>query len=543
LYQADTINAILDIFYNSEHRVVICGNSRFLFLIFSFESIKKAINDSKNRGIEQRYILEITSENINYCEALTRMVDHLQIRHSDQIETNFALNEKEYLSSITMKDPHQAIYSNVREIVEQEWRICETVWNRSRPSKSRIRDIQEGTASEFLEVIYDAQKARDIYLDLASSVDTEALLLFANSKAMLRADKLGVTDYLIKASKKGASVKIICPINEENAENIKRISENAPRIRILNGGDSHSGLFIANNSKFIRFEIKELEAEDFTDAIGFIVYSNTKVSVYSARSFFELLWNERVQYEKLKEADEMKSEFINVAAHELRTPIQPILSLVGLIRSDLENSVHKESLDIIMRNAKRLQRLTDNILDVSMIESRSLGLKQKYFNLKDVITNTLNDAIILRNSSSNSRNKKTNIRFCYEPKDSFVEGDEGRISQVLYNLVNNAFKFSKDGGVITVNTKLEDSMITVSVKDTGQGIDPEIFSRLFSKFEAKSFSGTGLGLYISKSIIEAHGGRIWAENNNNNNTISCERGATFYFSLPVVSIQQNQHVS
>src|SRR5207249_10127797 len=118
-----------------------------------------------------------------------------------------------------------------------------------------------------------------------------------------------------------------------------------------------------------------------------------------------------------------------------------------------------------------------------------------------------------------------------------------RISQVVYNLVNNAFKFSKDGGVITVNTKLEDNMIVVSVKDTGQGIDPKIFSRLFSKFEAKSFSGTGLGLYISKSIIEAHGGKIWAENNNNNNTVSGERGATFYFSLPALRIQQNQHLS
>lgn len=541
--QADVINAILDIFYNSEHRVAICGNSRFPSLIFSFESIRKAIVDAKNRGVEQRYVFEITKENINYCKELTKMVDNLQIHHSDQIESSFALNGREYLTLITMKDPHQAIYSNVREIVEQEWRIFETIWNRSLLAKSKIKDIQEGTASEFLEVIYDARKARDIYIDLARSLDTEALLLFSNSKSMIRADRLGVVDHLIKASKKGASIKIICPINEENAEIIKHISERAPRIRILNGGDYHSGLFIANNSKFIRFEIKEREAEDFTDAIGFIVYSNTKVSVYSARSFFELLWNERVQYEKLKEADEMKSEFINVAAHELRTPIQPILSLVGLIRSDLESSIHKESLDIIMRNAKRLQRLTDNILDVTMIESRSLGLKQEHFNLKDVITNTINDAMILINSSSDGRSKKkTNIRFYYEPKDSYVEGDEGRISQVVYNLVNNAFKFSKDGGVITVDTKLEDNMIIVSVKDTGQGIDPRLFSKLFSKFEAKSFSGTGLGLYISKSIIEAHGGRIWAENNNNN-IISRERGATFYFSLPVLRVRQNQHVS
>src|SRR5437867_3295230 len=143
--QAEVINAILDIFYNSEHSVAICGNSRFPSLIFSFESIRKAIVDAKNRGIGQRYVFEITKENINYCKELIRMVDNLQIHHSDKIESSFALNGREYLSLITMKDPHQAIYSNVREIVEQEWRIFETVWNRSMPARSKIKEIQEGT--------------------------------------------------------------------------------------------------------------------------------------------------------------------------------------------------------------------------------------------------------------------------------------------------------------------------------------------------------------------------------------------------------------
>ena len=339
---------------------------------------------------------------------------------------------------------------------------------------------------------------------------------------MIRADRLGVLDHLIKASKKGASIKIICPITEENSEIIKQISEKAPNMRLLDGGEYHSGLFVVNNTKFIRFEIKEAQAQDFPDAIGFIIYSNTSVSVYSARSFFELLWNERVQYKKLKEADEMKSEFINIAAHELRTPIQPILSLVDLVRSDMQGSTHEESLDIILRNAKRLQRLTDNILDVTKIESRSLDLKQERFNLKHVITNALNDTIVLTNKS-----KK--MRFYYQPQDSFVEGDEGRISQVLHDLINNAFKFSKEGSIITVSTKLEDDNIIVMVKDNGQGINHEIYPKLFSKFASNSFSGTGLGLYICKNIIEAHGGRIWAENNN---LINGERGATFYFSLP-----------
>ena len=413
------------------------------------------------------------------------------------------------------------------------------MWDRPLPAKPRNKEIHRDTDSEFLEVIYDAQKATDIYIDLARSIDNEALLLFANSKAMVRADRLGVVDYLVKTSKKGASIKIICPITEENSEIIKQISEKAPSIRILNGGKSQSGLFIVNNAKFIRFEIKEMLAEDFTDAVGFVVYSNTKVSVYSSRSFFELLWNERLQYEKLKEADEMKSEFINIVAHELRTPIQPILGLTEIIHSETTDPKQLDYLEVVIRNARRLQRLTDNILDVSKIESGSLDLKQEHFNLKDVITNALNDTIILRNNSSSNTNEKTSVRLYYQPQDGFVEGDKGRISQVVYNLVNNAFKFSKEGSIITVNSKLEDNKIIVSVKDTGQGIDPKLLPKLFSKFEAKSFSGTGLELYISKNIIEAHGGRIWAENNNN---INGERGATFHFSLPLLNVQQNQLV-
>ena len=389
-------------------------------------------------------------------------------------------------------------------------------------SKNRIREIQEGRESEFLEVIQDAQKARDIYVDLARSIDNEGLLLFANSMAMVRADRLGIVDYLIRASNKEASIKIICPITEENIQIIKKISEKAPCIRILNGGNSQSGLFIVNNAEFIRFEIKEVLAEDFTEAVGFVIYSNTKVSVYSSRSFFELLWNERLQYEKLKEADEMKSEVINLLAHELRTPIQPILSMIDIIRSDMKDSNQKELLDTILRNAKRLQRLTDNILDVSKIERGSLDLRQECFNLKDVITNNLDDTIVLRNNLSNNINERTSVRVYYQPQDSFVEGDKDRISQVVYNLLNNAFKFSKDGSNITVNSKVEDSKIVVSVKDTGQGIDPEILPKLFSKFEAKSFSGSGLGLYICKNIIEAHGGKMWAQNNN---IINGESGA------------------
>ncbi len=228
--------------------------------------------------------------------------------------------------------------------------------------------------------------------------------------------------------------------------------------------------------------------------------------------------------EQLKVHANMQNEFINIAAHELRTPIQPILGLSETLKSEIKNNEQLTLIDVISRNAKRLRRLTENILDVTRIESKSLKLHKEQFNLNDVIVNTIND--ITGNKYFN--NKKENIKILYETKDIIVKADKERLSQVIFNLLSNAIKFTKEGGgSISVNTEKEDNHILVIVKDTGSGIDSEILPRLFTKFATKSFEGTGLGLFISKSIIEIHDGKIWAENNSNG------KGATFSFSLPI----------
>jgi two-component system, OmpR family, sensor histidine kinase VicK len=534
LHRAQVINAIVDVFYDAEHRIDICGNSKFPSLIFSFEPIRKAIIVSKNKGIRQRYIIEVTKENIQYCKELMKLVDDL--RHSDQIEANFALNETKYLGSITLNEPHQqAIYSNVKEVIEQQHYIFDNLWNKSIVTNEKIREIEEGIESEFYEIITDNEKAKNVFIDLARSIENEALLLFANSQALIRSDKLGIINYLIEASAKrrgamkGATIRIICPLTAENSHIIRKILEKAPDIRILNSEGSHSGLFIVDSSRFMRFELKEPRAEDFSEAIGFVVYSNSKVGIDSSKVFFELLWNERIQYEKLreyerlKEIQKMKDEFINVAAHELRTPIQPILGLSEVLHIKIKDTEQRQLLNIITRNAKRLQRLTDDILDVTKIESQSLKLNKERFNLNELIPN------IIDGYRNYIEKDNVQIKLLYEPnnKDNiFVEADRGRTIQVISNLIGNAIKFTKEG-TISVITEEKDNQVVVSLKDTGTGIDPEILPQLFSKFVTKSFQGTGLGLFISKSIVEAHGGRIWAENNSDN------RGATFSFSLPI----------
>ena len=230
--------------------------------------------------------------------------------------------------------------------------------------------------------------------------------------------------------------------------------------------------------------------------------------------------------EELKYFDRQKDEFISVASHELRTPIQPILSLSETLRSRIRNSEDKEILDIIIRNAKRLQHLTEDLLDVTRIDSKTLRLKKEKFILTDLVSG------IVEEYKNKIGVDKSNIKLLYNPiqhNNTIIKADRYRIAQVISNLTDNAIKFTKEGGIVSINIEKENnSWIMVSVKDTGIGIDPEIMPRLFTKFTSKSLKGTGLGLFISKGIIEAHGGRIWAENNID------RIGAIFSFSLPLL---------
>jgi signal transduction histidine kinase len=232
--------------------------------------------------------------------------------------------------------------------------------------------------------------------------------------------------------------------------------------------------------------------------------------------------------EELKSLDRLKDEFINIAAHELRTPIQPILTLTQIIRSKIEDTKQRELLDSVIRNAKRLHRLADDLLDISRIESQSLKLNKEQFNLNDLISNVVQD---YRNQIEKDDN---NITLLYESKKDinfFVEADRYRITQVISNLLNNAIKFTKEKGTVSVKLEKKEENnqqeVLVSVKDSGTGIHSDILPRLFSKFATKAEKGTGLGLFISRSIVEAHGGKIWGENNIDG------KGAKFSFTLPL----------
>ncbi len=251
-----------------------------------------------------------------------------------------------------------------------------------------------------------------------------------------------------------------------------------------------------------------------------------------------LSWNKRLESanKQLQSHDKMQREFINIAAHELKTPIQPILALTERIREKTKDGDMVQMLDVVIRNAQRLKKLSDNILDVTKIESNSLKMSKELFSLDELVLDTIRDF------ENNLKGK--GIKFEYHSLNDFeciVLADKIRIGQVISNMIGNSAKFiGKEGTIsITVERKKcndgggiggkDKDAVVVCVKDTGTGIDTEMLPKIFTKFASKSFQGTGLGLYISKKIVEAHGGMVMAENNNDG------IGAKFSFVLPLES--------
>jgi signal transduction histidine kinase len=321
-------------------------------------------------------------------------------------------------------------------------------------------------------------------------------------------------------------IKMLVPSDEHVKETIEKLRVEYPRIdfRIYEQGlNSRITIVLVDKRECMIVETKDDTKEDAYAAVGLSVYSNSKSIVVSYASIFESLWRQTELYQQLKIHDKMQKEFINITAHELRTPVQSLLLLTEFLYSRVQDIEEHNLLDSAVKNVKRLQRLSNDILDVTRIESQSLELNKKQFKLNDVILDVMTDM------KSQIVNNKVELSSYKSTHDIFVNADKERIIQVISNLLNNAIKFTEEG-IIFVSTKVKENRkkeVFVTIKDTGEGIHPEIESRLFSKFASKSFQGTGLGLFICKSIVEAHGGKIWAENNSD------DKGATFTFNLPV----------
>jgi two-component system, OmpR family, sensor histidine kinase VicK len=578
----------------------------------SVEEIKKARIKAKNRGVKIRYVTKITEENISYCKELSKFSE---IRHLDGVKGNFEVSQKvgekgEYVATATLQEAEpiaQLIYSDVKEIVEQQQFVFDTLWKKAIPSEVRIKEIEEGIKPETIEVIVNPKEALEREYRLLKSAKEEIQIIYSAVNTFHMQEKqLGITRILSNLSKQGVSIKILTPIDNQVKELIADLKEQAEGNQQQRPYQTNTSTFTNNNNSTIdiqdiapsssinskiivadkrdslAMEIKDGITDDLHATIGLSTFSNSKSTVASYSAIFENLSKQNQLYKQLKDAykiventNAIQKEFIDIAAHELKTPIMPILGYAELLLEDETDDNKRQALMGIINNSERLRKLASDVLDIAKMDSNTFRLYKEPINLNYLISNIVKDYLkrqeqgkarditrlisnVNDNGHSNKNNddddnksKKSETKLFFEStvkEDIFVEADKDRIMQVMYNLLDNAFKFTDfNGGSVRITLekqeqqteertpqKQESENAIISIKDTGIGIDPEILPRLFSKFASKSFEGTGLGLFISKSIIEAHGGKMWAENNVDGN------GATFSFSLPLIEEEQQQ---
>ncbi|MGH9951761.1 MAG: ATP-binding protein, partial [Nitrososphaeraceae archaeon] len=482
--------------------------------------VTRAFRDLKERGIRLRFIAEITKDNIGYCKELMKICSEL--RHLDEVKGNFGLVDGIYYRASAKagksSPPPLLIGTTLRAFVEQQQYFFEMLWKKAIPAKQRMREIEEDQKREFIETIQDPSEIIGVDYRLVRAAKDEILIIFHTANALLRQEKSGAIDLLVEnATTYKTHVKILVPIEDKITDTIQRLEKiNGIQIRNIESAmQTRMTILVVDRTYSLVVELKDDTKDNLEEAIGLATYSNSKSTVLSYVSIFDTLWKQSELREELLIHSMAQKEFINIAAHELRNPIQPILGLSDvLLRSDIfldsnknDGIKQKEIVEIIARNARRLQRLTEDILDVTRIDSKTLRLNKQSI----IITESIREMV--QDYSVETRNYGKSIVISFscskELEYTSIIADVNRVKQVIRNLIDNAVKFTQKGEItISIEIDYTHNQIVVKVKDTGKGIDSYILPKLFNKFVTKSDSGTGLGLYICKGIIEAHHGRI-----------------------------------
>lgn len=456
--------------------------------------------------------------------------------------------------------------------------ISDPFWNRVTPDEGEMIQMQNesqrsGETQDIIQIIEKPDKIIQIAYEMIRSAKKEVLIMFSTANAFRRQISIGGPELLreMTSSRKDLQVRILTPADQDVELASVALGTKLDNVNVRNmeaALQTKVTVVVVDRKLSFAVELKDDSQDDIRKALQSAVYSNTKSAAISYVTIFESLWKQVELIDQvnsfckqLKDQQTDQREFISIAAHELRAPIQPILALAEVLKSRKDMEKQRELLPVIIRNAKRLKELTENILDITRTENKSLELQKEPLDIDEIVIGVFNDALDESEFSRNIRlvynhnkNRKfdsalspshteSSIAFGSAGKGSSVSvtADRSRLTQVMTNLVGNAIKFSDEGDTVTVSVSEEnniqdfkrrgngngDRVLLVRVEDTGKGIDPEIMPRLFKKFASKSEKGMGLGLFISKNIIEAHRGEIWADAPNK------ENGAAFSFTIPI----------
>ena len=539
----------------------ICSTLGGMQLIYNkfFEMYKDISRKHRNR--KHKGIRWVTTINNKDDAQLVRLFlnEGLRIRHISYLPLpSFALSDKMLNSTIeSMKDGKMVtnlLSSNDSLYLNHYNTLFKVAWKTGIDAEKRIVDIEKGHYSS-TRIIPNPKESHKIISELVYSVNDEVLILVPSKNGFSHLETADGFKVLNELALKNINVKVLhAPIDNDKQNILQKIKSNYPRIEFRSLHTTFQPIIritILDREKTVLMEINNDTSEDFLNAVGISLFIESKSTALSYVSIFNNLWNQSEMYEKLQEAyelltlhDKMKNEFIGLVAHELRTPLTPIIGLSEHLRDNLTDNKQKKILDIVINDSKKLQTLTEKILDVTRIEGKLFKLEKEKFSLNQLILNIIKDF----ENNFLDKDNKNKIKFEYDDRfrteNYLIIADKIKIGQVISNLVENSvksFSYKEKGKEIEVisitmeknelisETNVDNKkrpFIIVSIKDNGSGIDDEIFPRLFTKFASKSFHGTGLGLYLSKNIVKAHGGTIWCDNNKNS------RGATFSFSLP-----------
>ena len=507
----------------------------------SFLELCKKVLEKQKRGEGDgiRWIMRIEKDSINLVKNFLKL--GVKIRHVKNLAPiNFAVSKHGLIATVEEIAGggmiQNLLTSNEGSYIKHFTSMFEQLWKEGVDARYRIKDIEEKVGIAEIEIIRNPIDSIARGWDMVKSARKEINVLFSSSNALKRQIAMGALPLLRNASEKQkVKIRMLLPSSDRSDQLIEETKSNVPNIdirTISSSLETKISILIVDNKQCLILELKDDKQNTSHDAVGLATYSISPTIISSYLAIFESFWRQAELFEKMKEVEILEKDFINFAAHELRNPVQPIIGFSELLYSKIENQEHRRLLDEVILNARRLERLARVMLDVTRIENNSLILTKETVDtakvVKDIV-DSYNQNLREKYAVNKSKNLEELMIIQNGVKDLEVTLDKVRITQVICNILDNALSFSHEGKIKVVLKKEKrnrQNFLLVRVKDTGPGIDPEILSKLFTKFASKSDMGTGLGLFISKGIVEAHGGKIWAENNPN-------RGATFSFILPI----------
>ena len=406
------------------------------------------------------------------------------------------------------------------------------------------RSLYEIRKNEFdpAEILTDETVFKEIILDEMKNCHKDLLLFFSSSKIfdLFRGNIESLFSSRNWKYSSKHSIRIIMPNKRKSTGLLKQIrSELSISADINYLPESKDHYFFSVMDKYISAFSEVKFDKQKNRPIYFNVLTKKESLVWFNTAIFESLWKQSILEKKVKSLSTRlatkstsNNNFIRIMAHELKNPIQPILGFSEMIQSNtrLSTDQKNELLKIIARNARKLDLLTNNILDYARMENDIFTLKRADFDIIKVVTDLISDYQI------QAARKYIRFTFSYPEKPLVINADKIRLTEVLDNILSNSFKFTVKGE-IQISVERNQDLLHIEVKDSGVGIPESNLKNLFTKFFTTDKLGTGLGLYISKIIIEKHSGKIGAYNN-------IDKGSTFFMDLPIHSnpVDQNNNI-